>query len=139
MNIKEISKMPKAAQQALLTFCSVEEFDFPKNIEDLQEIIRECGDSGRDRKDSNYIYCDYSFKTGGWLFEATGSSYLKDQCICDEEMDDSVDVTNIASNKKTAVKKKTVETSKNLKKWEIFIKKSSKKEILEKIKHFKFA
>lgn len=137
MSIKELSKLPKEAHKALKQFCEEEEFDFPKNISDLEELIRECSFGSRERKDSNYIYTDYTLKIGNWKFEAYGSSYLKDGGICDEEMSNEISVTNLIADKK----KKDNDALKNAKKWEVFIKKSSKKEILEKIKskNIKFA
>ena len=71
-----------------------------EDIQDLVGFIQEAG-SSEERVTYDYIYNDYSFDThdGKFTFEVYGSSYRKDQCICDEEVDDLVVVIDKKAHK----------------------------------------
>lgn len=66
------------------------------DIEELVELLRESGNS-EESVDSCYIHNTYTTKTsdGKFMFVVTGSSYRKDQCVCDQEMDQDVTVTDL--------------------------------------------
>jgi tellurite resistance protein len=101
-------------------------------------LIQDWGDYDKEI-DSLYITKTYTMSTDDNKFdlEVIGSSYLKDQCICDEEMSDEITVIDnevlkiqVEAEKVIKSEKKKVE---NAKKWADFIKEShlNLEEILE--------
>lgn len=65
--------------------------------------------------DSCYINTDYVIANKDHQFTMYGSSYIKDQSICDEEMDDSIYYVNLAElrEKKKAAKEVKAQSEKN--------------------------
>lgn len=60
-----------------------------KDMEEVIDFIRE--DYNRDKEiDSCYITYTYRLETTNFKFEAVGQCYLKDSCICDEQMLDEI-------------------------------------------------
>ena len=124
--IARISELQIGAKNALEKFCSDEEYEFPDDIDDLVQIVSDCGDH-EDEKDSCDILHTYTLEINGWRFIASGSQYIKDQGICDEQMDDTVAV-EIINTKKTEDEKQ----------WEKFFSGKTKKELFDKLKTTKF-
>lgn len=100
-------------------------------LSDIIELIQNWGDYEKEI-DSCYITKTYQLYTDDdkFILEAVGSSYLKDQCICDEEMSDEICVIDNEAlkaqekiEKATKKEKKKVEHSK---KWQDFINESQK-------------
>lgn len=59
------------------------------DMEEVIDLIREAWD--RDKEiDSCYITYTYKYETSNFKFEAVGQCYLKDSCICDEQMLDEI-------------------------------------------------
>jgi len=65
----------------------------PTTIKEMVDFICEAGDF-EEETDYCYIHRNYSCDIGDYIFQATGSSYRKDQCVCEEEMDyESITIT----------------------------------------------
>jgi len=96
-------------------------------LSDIIEWIQEVGDSEED-VDSLYITKTYSMDTydGKFTLEAYGSSYRKDQSICDEKMSDEIVVIDNEAIKIQAEAEKVIKAEKrkieNSEKWKNFIK-----------------
>ena len=136
MRYSNIEQVPQAALDALMKF-SIEEFDVDTPIEDMDELIdmiQECGER-ESGKDSFYINTDWTLDIGDWKFIASGSEYLKDHCICDMEMSDSIEVIDVIAEKSAKKAEKTKRAEKKAleskAKWETFFEGKSKEEIVE--------
>ena len=99
------------------------------DISDIIELIQNWGDYDKEI-DSCYITKTYQLYTGKFTLEVIGSSYLKDQCICDEEMEDEITVIDNEILKAQAEIEKAAKKEKkkveNSKKWQDFISESQK-------------
>ena len=136
MLIEKIKQVPQAALDALVKY-SIEEFDVDTPIEDMDELIDmiiECG-KRKSGKDSYYINTDWTLDIGDWKFIASGSEYLKDHCICDMEMSDSIEVIDVVAEKLVKKLKKSKEAEikafQSKSKWVDFFEGKSKEEIIE--------
>ena len=136
MQYTSIEQIPQAALDALTKFVNGE-FEDNTPFEDMDELIdmiRECGESESD-KDSFYINTDWTLDIGDWKFIASGSEYLKDHCICDMEMSDSIEVIDVIAEKSAKKAEKTKRAEKKAleskAKWETFFEGKSKEEIVE--------
>lgn len=101
------------------------------DISDIIGLIQDWGDYEKEI-DSCYITKTYQLDTddGKFTLEVIGSSYLKDQCICDERMEDEITVIDNEILKAQAeldkVAKAEKKKSENTKKWNDFINESQK-------------
>lgn len=85
-----LQHIPKDALDELIAENNNQPF---KDLDEVIEFIRE----GYDREkeiDSCYITYTYQLTTDNFKFEAIGQCYLKDSCICDEQMVDEVLITS---------------------------------------------
>jgi len=101
-------------------------------MSDIINLIREWGDYEKEI-DSLYITKTYYTDTydGKFTLEAIGTSYLKDQSICDEQMEDEITVIDnialeIQAEQEKAIKAKKKKTE-HANKWVEFIKEEHKK------------
>ena len=101
------------------------------DIGDIAELIQDWGDYDKEI-DSCYITKTYQLDTddGKFTLEVIGTSYLKDHCICDEQMSDEITVIDNGMLKAQADVEKEVKKEKdkiaNTKKWQDFINESQK-------------
>ena len=67
-------------------------------IESLSEvgvIIRDLSMDIKSKKDDDYLVTTYKYTCGGFQFKSKGRAYIKDQSICDEEMDESLEIEKL--------------------------------------------
>ena len=101
------------------------------DIGDIAELIQDWGDYDKEI-DSCYITKTYQLYTddGKFTLEVIGTSYLKDHCICDEQMSNEITVIDNEMLKAQAeldkVAKSEKKKSENTKKWNDFINESQK-------------
>jgi hypothetical protein len=57
----------------------------------LGECIKDAGDYS-EKVDSSYVHCDYTSEILGNTYHVRGSSYRKDQSICDEELGEEISI-----------------------------------------------
>lgn len=116
-----------------------ENYEPMTKIGDIVGLIQDWGDS-EEEISSLYVERTYSFNTddGKFTLEAYGSSYRKDQSICDEKMSDEITIIDeemvkvIAKKEKVLKKEKEKDKTKN--QWTDFSdnnKEKSSDEILE--------
>ena len=122
LEVKKIEDIPQEAFDALMKDAEQYESTF-EDVDDLQEYIKECGDYNEEM-DSDYVNNSYFMEVNGFSFECYGSQYIKDQLICDEQMDGSVYVTNvkekIEADKKVKSEKANKAKTEAFKKWDNF-------------------
>ena len=101
------------------------------DMDSIIDLIQDWGDYDKEI-DSCYITKTYQLDTddGKFTLEVIGSSYLKDHCICDEQMSDEITVIDNGMLKAQADVEKEVKKEKdkiaNTKKWQDFINESQK-------------
>jgi hypothetical protein len=122
LHVTELEKIPQEAYDALMR--SAEEYDIIfEDIDDVQEYIRE-GAWSEEKIDSCYIYNNYPMEIEGYLFECVGSQYIKDQCICDEQMEEGIYITDLKAkaeaDKKAKEEKANKAKTEAFKKWDSF-------------------
>ena len=122
LGVGKIEDIPQEAYDALMK--DVEQYDMSfEDIGEIQEYIEECGDHD-ENIDSDYVNHDYSMVVGNYLFECYGSQYIKDQCICDEEMGENIYISNVKEKKESEKKEKEAKQNKakveSSKKWDTF-------------------
>lgn len=100
-------------------------------LSDIIELIQNWGDYEKEI-DSCYITKTYQLDTddGKFTLEVFGSSYLKDHCICEEEMTDEItvidnEILKIEYEQEKVAKKEKTKIA-NGKKWQDFITESRK-------------
>jgi len=92
-------------------------------IEEVVECLRESYDDYDETTGSCYITCTYHTTIDGFRFEVDGSSYRKDQSVCDEEMGDGFSVVSLDEEKKKKEKAKNAKRAKSDENWrEFFVK-----------------
>jgi hypothetical protein len=108
-------------------------------MSDLIGDLREWGD-GTEEVDSCYITETYQLITedGKFCFEVVGRSYRKDQSVCDEEMDDTVTVTDLEMFEAEKKAKKEEAKNKDKSNWETWFKGKSVEQLQEVLLTFKF-
>jgi hypothetical protein len=110
LEVKKIEDIPQDAFDALMKDAEQYECTFD-DLDDLQEYIKEGGDYNEEMG-SSYVENSYFMEVNGFLFECYGSQYIKDQSICDEQMDSSVYVTNVNEKKEADKKAKSEKANK---------------------------
>jgi hypothetical protein len=122
LEVSKIEDIPQDAFDALMKDAEQYECTF-EDVDDLQEYIREGGDYNEEMG-SSYVENTYFMEVNGFLFECYGSQYIKDQLICDEQMDSSVYITNVNEKKEVEQKEKADKANKakseSFKKWDDF-------------------
>lgn len=108
-----------------------------EEIEDLIEMIRE-GGNNTESTDRNYIYNDYEIQVEGFNFSVSGSSYRKDQSICDEEMDDTVTVVDVNMFKEEKRKNEEQHKNENIQSWNAWFENKSIEQMKEYLLTTKF-
>lgn len=81
----------------------------------LGNYITEAGNY-EESVDSSYVYCDYECEILGNTYFVLGSSYRKDQSICDEQLDDEIRIRKEIILSKDEIKNdilKKIESHKN--------------------------
>jgi hypothetical protein len=113
------------------------------SMEDLIGVLRDIGD-GEEQIDSCYITVNYESSTddGKYGFIVTGSSYRKDQSICDEEMGDDITIIDlererIAEEEKKKAKK-AQDLSKSVETWNNFFDGKSLEDLKTELLKYKF-
>jgi hypothetical protein len=86
-------------------------------MEEVLESIREGYEDYEESTSSDYITCTYYTERDGWRFEVDGNSYRKDQCVCDQEMDDGFTLINLNAQKKAKEKAKNAKRAKSDEDW----------------------
>lgn len=121
MFINKIEELPEEVMQEIRDkWKEGPEFKF-EDMEEFQDGIRE-GGNYKERVDSCYVYCDYYMTTESYRLEATGASYRKDQCICDEEWEEGVEIINLAEAKAKEVAAAQFKIDESNRKWENLLK-----------------
>jgi len=116
-----------------------EEEEYLDEITSLVEVIREAHVNSKETVDSCYITETYiTEEIDGFVFEVVGSSYRKDQSVCDEELEESFTVIDVKAEKKAKKEKKANQEIENISNWKKFIEDSSIEELLQKLKKVKF-
>lgn len=108
-------------------------------FDDFIDLIFESSDHVDEKIDYDYIYHTYQLETETYILTLYGDQYLKDQCICDLDLDRSViNVINKDEARLEEEKKKQIETDANRKKWEDLFKDMTKEELFDILKDSKF-
>mgnify|MGYP001325923862 FL=1 len=72
------------------------EDDIPvESLADVGLLIRDLSIDMKTKKEDGYLVTTYKYTCGGFQFKSKGRSYIKDQSICDEEMDESLEVEKL--------------------------------------------
>ena len=72
------------------------EDDIPiESLADVALLIRDLTIDIKTKKEDNHLVTTYKYTCGGFRFKSKGRAYIKDQSICDEEMDESLEVENL--------------------------------------------
>jgi hypothetical protein len=151
MAITTLKEIPSKAMKSLVEAMQKYEPTFVEfdSMEDIVQFIRE---GGRSKKSVEYDYINYAYtyEVGEWIFEAYGSCYIKDSCICDEDMADCISITSKADiqNEKQAKERekqlaKVFAKETSDKNWDDFFSRIesellSNDEILTELKKYKF-
>lgn len=120
MYIEKIEDLPAEALAVLKKNFSEEHTDF-ESVESICELIREAYQDYTESADSCYITCTYYRIIDGWRFEVDGNSYRKDQCICDEELEDGFTVISLEEENKKEILKKNAERAKSDENWRTLV------------------
>lgn len=126
---------------------SQEDFDEMDTLEQIIDLICEYGDYDEE-VDSCYITRDYTCESedGKFEYECSGSSYRKDQCVCDEQMDYECfliidnEAKKMAKKAKKAPKKEKAKSESD-KKWDEFFSNflnCGKDDMVSELKKYKF-
>ena len=66
-----------------------------ESLADVSLLIRDLSIDMKTKKDDNYLVTTYKYTCGGFQFKSKGRAYIKDHSICDEEMDESLEVEKL--------------------------------------------
>ena len=146
IEIKQISEIPAEIMAEIVkvqtedyTQDEINEFLEDFDFECFQEIIRDCGDYEK-TTDFDYINYEYSYTlpSGKYKLRTYGSKYLKDRCICDLEMDESVYIVDVELENESKKKAKDAKKVKQDEDWTNLFEGKTKEELLEILKGYKF-
>lgn len=130
------------AWEALRKYFEEDESISWDNIQGLAQDIRSADDEFNDETvDSCYISQEYAFTTddGKFRFSVTGSSYRKDQSVCEEEIDPTITVTDLEMQKEEKQQKKKEKVVESENQWKEFFKGKALEEILKDLQtNYKF-
>jgi hypothetical protein len=91
--ITQTSQITKDLKEAIGLTC---ESDCSKlTFEELQSSVRENDYDSVETTDGDYLHKTYTMNIGKYILELNGSRYMKDQSICDEELDDTITVKQL--------------------------------------------
>ncbi len=72
------------------------EDDIPiESLTDVGVLIRDLSIDMKTKKDGDFLVTTYKYTCGGFQFKSKGRAYIKDHSICDEEMDESIEVEKL--------------------------------------------
>lgn len=72
------------------------EDDVPiESLADVAILIRDLSIDMKTKKDDGYLVTTYKYTCGGFQFKSKGRAYIKDQSICDEEMDEALEIEKL--------------------------------------------
>jgi len=72
------------------------EDDIPiESLADVAVLIRDLSIDVKTKKDGLFLVSTYKYTCGGFQFKSKGRAYIKDQSICDEEMDESLEIEKL--------------------------------------------
>jgi len=66
-----------------------------ESLADVAILIRDLSIDMKTKKDDYYLVTTYKYTCGGFRFKVKGRAYIKDQSICDEEMDESLEIEKL--------------------------------------------
>ena len=66
-----------------------------ESLADVAILIRDLSIDIKTKKDDGYLVTTYKYTCGGFQFKSNGRAYIKDQSICDEEMDESLEIEKL--------------------------------------------
>ena len=70
--------------------------DIPiESLADVGVLIRDLSIDMKTKKDGGYLVTTYKYTCGGFQFKSKGRAYIKDQSICDEEMEESLEIEKL--------------------------------------------
>jgi hypothetical protein len=111
------------------------------DFDEIKELIQEAGNN-KETTDSCYIYDEWIIKLELFSFSITGSSYRKDQSICDIELDEPIYVENLEelklSKEEKRIKKQKNQREKSNSQWENVVTNKTRDEIIIELKNYKF-
>ena len=134
-----VDQLPKEALDILIKWnqeYEPEKTEF-ETIDDIIEIIKEAGNH-EDEKDYCYINNTYSLVIQNWRFECYSQNYLKDHCICDEEMLDEITLFDLEAEKEIKAIDKENKKIQNISSWTELFKDKTKEELFNILKNSKF-
>ncbi len=140
-SIQEFKDQAPEAWKALQDFFEGDDQVDWKTIQGLADYIRCCDQEMNDEEvDSCYITQEYGITTDDetFRFSVTGSSYRKDQSVCDEEIDPSITVTDLTELEKEKTLKKDKKAQENIQQWADFFKDKSFEEVKEELSKKQF-
>ena len=72
------------------------EEDIPiESLADVAILIRDLSIDVKTKKDDDYLVTTYKYTCGGFQFKSKGRAYIKGQSICDEEMDELLEIEKL--------------------------------------------
>jgi hypothetical protein len=72
------------------------EDDIPiESLADVGVLIRDLSIDVKTKKDGDFLVTTYKYTCGGFQFKSKGRAYIKDQSICDEEMEEALIVEKL--------------------------------------------
>ena len=66
-----------------------------ESLADVAVLIRDLSIDVKTKKDDGYLVTTYKYTCGEFQFKSKGRAYIKDQSICDEEMDESLEIKKL--------------------------------------------
>ena len=66
-----------------------------ESLADVAVLIRDLSIDVKTKKDSDYLIATYKYACSGFQFKSKGRAYIKDKSICDEEMDESLEIEKL--------------------------------------------
>lgn len=137
-NYKEIPQEVKNDVEAFaLKHYNMEEDELESLREDFVDFVREGSDYIKDI-DSCYITYTYNLTTDNYKFEVVGQCYLKDQCICDEQMNHVIYVYDLKEERLEKSKLFLSKTQKNFDDWNNFLKDKTLEEVANELMKYEF-
>lgn len=115
MYITKIKDIPKE----LLSLFNNDNYGITKTstLEDIIDVIRDYYTDMNETVDDFYITKTYIMSINDWELTACSSLYLKDQSICDEEMEEGIEIISISEREKQKEQIKNKEKNTSDKEW----------------------
>ena len=106
-NVSKFTELPEEVQLEIFDRCkdtneSFEDFCILVDITfGFNEFVKECFEDYTTICDSYDKTCIYYFLTDSYRVSVEGNSYIKGQCICDEDLQNNVEVYSIDEYKES--------------------------------------